>query len=175
MAAGMSRFNPDATWKKRNEAGAARSSAAALARPCRSPVQAQQASTTAATAESIRKEVEVDKRGLVERYMHLTPEELKKFRPVYEEYQKRLAPIRQKQNRAVLDYIESEDSMTDANAEAHRQGPPRDRRRGTTAAREDAQAGPLDPAREEGGALPADREQAARHQPLRHGRAHAVR
>jgi len=89
---------------------------AALAASLPIAVQAQQASTTAATAESIRKEVEVDKRGLVERYMHLTPEELKKFRPIYEDYQKRLAPIRQKQNRAVLDYIESEDSMTDANA-----------------------------------------------------------
>jgi len=77
---------------------------------------AQQADGTPHTAESVRQAVATDKRGLVEKNMHLTPEEAKRFRPIYDEYQRRLAPITAKQNRAVIDYIESEGSMTDANA-----------------------------------------------------------
>src|SRR3954470_7426673 len=83
--------------------------------PARAQSQAP-AAPAPATAESVRKDVETDKRGLVERYMHLTPEEAKRFGPIYEEYQRKLAPIRQRQNRAVLDYVHSEESMTDANA-----------------------------------------------------------
>ena len=77
---------------------------------------AQQADGTPHTAESVRQAVATDKRGLVEKNMHLTPEEAKRFRPIYDEYQRKLGPITQKQNRAILDYIESENSMTDANA-----------------------------------------------------------
>jgi Spy/CpxP family protein refolding chaperone len=83
---------------------------------CAMGASAQQADGTPHTAESVRQAVAADKRGLVEKNMRLTPEELKRFRPVYEEYQRRLAPITAKQNRAVIDFIESEDSMTDANA-----------------------------------------------------------
>jgi Spy/CpxP family protein refolding chaperone len=67
------------------------------------------------TAETLRQAVQTDKRGLVERNMNLTPEEAKKFWPLYDAYQSKLDPIHQRYNRAVLDYI-NVDTMTDANA-----------------------------------------------------------
>ena len=48
--------------------------------------------------------------------MKLTPEEAKKFWPIYDDYQRDLDKISQRQNRVVLDYVNTEDSMTDANA-----------------------------------------------------------
>lgn len=68
------------------------------------------------TVDSVRQAIRADKRALVEKNMQLTPEEAKKFWPVYDEYQKELDKIVQKQNRAVLDYVNTEASMTDANA-----------------------------------------------------------
>jgi len=68
------------------------------------------------TPESVRQAVQADKRGLVERNMQLTPEEAKKFWPIYDVYQENLEPIVRRQNRAVMDYINAESSMTDANA-----------------------------------------------------------
>jgi Spy/CpxP family protein refolding chaperone len=78
--------------------------------------QAQQAASAAASAEGVRQAVQADKRGLVERNMRLTAEEAKRFWPVYDDYQRRLDRIIQRQNRALLDYINAEESMTDANA-----------------------------------------------------------
>jgi Spy/CpxP family protein refolding chaperone len=57
-----------------------------------------------------------DKRGLVERNMQLTPEEAKKFWPLYDAYQTELDKIVKRQNRAVIDYVAQESTMTDANA-----------------------------------------------------------
>jgi Spy/CpxP family protein refolding chaperone len=57
-----------------------------------------------------------DKRGLVERNMQLTPEEAKKFWPLYDAYQTELDKITKRQNRAVIDYVATESTMTDANA-----------------------------------------------------------
>jgi hypothetical protein len=48
--------------------------------------------------------------------MQLTAEEAKKFWPLYDEYQMKLDRIVQRQNRALLDYISAEATMTDANA-----------------------------------------------------------
>jgi Spy/CpxP family protein refolding chaperone len=70
----------------------------------------------APNVEAIRQAAATDKRGLVERNMQLTPEEAAKFWPFYDEYQRDLDRIIQRQNRAVLDYVNSEASMTDANA-----------------------------------------------------------
>ena len=75
-----------------------------------------QAPSAPATMDAIRQAVGADKRALVEKNMQLTPEEAKKFWPIYDEYQKELEKIVQKQNRAVLDYVNAENSMTDANA-----------------------------------------------------------
>ena len=74
------------------------------------------AAPAAPTADAVRKAAASDKRGLVERNMQLTPEEAKKFWPIYDEHQKELDKISQRYNRAVLDYINGESSMTDANA-----------------------------------------------------------
>ncbi len=68
------------------------------------------------TPDSVREAVQTDKRALVERNMQLTPEEAKKFWPLYDAYQENLAPIVRRQNRAVMDSINAESSMTDANA-----------------------------------------------------------
>ncbi|HXZ48778.1 MAG TPA: hypothetical protein VEG27_07135 [Usitatibacter sp.] len=73
-------------------------------------------SPAAADTEAIRQAAQADKRGLVERNMQLTPEEAKRFWPIYEDYQRRLEPIARRQNRAIQDYLAAESSMTDANA-----------------------------------------------------------
>jgi hypothetical protein len=67
-------------------------------------------------ADAVRDAVRTDKRGLVEKNMQLSAKEAKVFWPLYDDYQRKLDRIVQRQNRAVLDYINAEDSMTDANA-----------------------------------------------------------
>ena len=78
--------------------------------------QAPAAAPSAQTVDSVRQAVRADKRAVVEKNMQLTPEEAKKFWPIYDAYQKELDKIHQKQTRAALDFINSESSMTDANA-----------------------------------------------------------
>lgn len=68
------------------------------------------------TPDSVRQAVRSDKRGLVERNMQLTGTEAARFWPLYDEYQEKLDKIVDRQNRAVLDYINAESTMTDANA-----------------------------------------------------------
>ena len=68
------------------------------------------------TVESVRKAARADKRGLVEKNMQLTGDEAKQFWPLYDEYQEKLDKIVDRQNRAVLDYVNAESTMTDANA-----------------------------------------------------------
>ena len=75
-----------------------------------------QGAAAPATADSVRQAVQSDRRGLVEKYMKLSGDEAKRFWPIYEDHQRRLDRIVQRQNRAVLDYINTEDSMTNANA-----------------------------------------------------------
>jgi len=64
--------------------------------------------------DSIRQAAAADKRGLVEKNMDLSPEEAKRFWPLYDEYQRDLDKVVQRQNRVVLDYVKSESSMNDA-------------------------------------------------------------
>ena len=71
---------------------------------------------SANTVESVRQSARTDKRGLVERNMQLSAEEAKVFWPLYDAYQKDLDRIVQRQNRALLDYINTESSLTDGNA-----------------------------------------------------------
>jgi hypothetical protein len=80
------------------------------------PAGAQAQPAAANTAETVRKAVQGDKRGLVERNMQLTADEAKRFWPIYDDYQQRLGPIVQRQNRAILDYVNAGESITDANA-----------------------------------------------------------
>ena len=70
----------------------------------------------AQAVDAVRQSARTDKRALVERNLPLTPAEAKRFWPVYESYQADLDKIIKRQNRAVLDYVNSESAMTDANA-----------------------------------------------------------
>jgi len=105
------------------EEGAVRTliAAAAFAAGCAAltaiDVAAQAPAPGANTVDSVRQAARTDRRGLVDRNMQLTPDEAKKFWPVYDAYQKDLDRIIQRQNRALLDYINAESSMTDANAQ----------------------------------------------------------
>ncbi len=65
---------------------------------------------------AVREAARADKRGLVDKNMQLTAKEAKKFWPLYDDYQRKLDRIMQRQNRAILDYINAEATMTDANA-----------------------------------------------------------
>ncbi len=80
-------------------------------------VSAQAPAQAANTVDSVRQAARSDRRGLVERNMQLAPDQAKKFWPVYDAYQKDLDRIIQRQNRALLDYINAESGMTDANAQ----------------------------------------------------------
>ena len=57
-----------------------------------------------------------DKRGLVEKNLQLTPEEAKKFWPIYDAYQADLDKVVKRQNRAVIDYVNAGESLNDATA-----------------------------------------------------------
>jgi len=71
---------------------------------------------TPAAVDAIRQAAKDDRRGLVEKNMQLTEAEAKKFWPIYDAYARDLEAISKRQNRAVLDYVNQESSMTDANA-----------------------------------------------------------
>jgi hypothetical protein len=66
--------------------------------------------------DKLRQDLRTDKRGVVERNMQLTAEEAAKFWPIYDEYQRDIDRIAQRQNRAIIDYINTEHAMTDENA-----------------------------------------------------------
>jgi hypothetical protein len=68
------------------------------------------------TADTVRQAMRTDKRGLVEKNMQLTADEAKRFWPLYDEYQEKLDRIVDRQNRAVLDYVNAESTMSDAYA-----------------------------------------------------------
>jgi excinuclease UvrABC ATPase subunit len=60
--------------------------------------------------------IQSDKKGLVEKSMNLTPDEARKFWPLYEKFQRELAAPQKEYTRAVMDYVAAEKTMTDANA-----------------------------------------------------------
>jgi hypothetical protein len=70
----------------------------------------------ASAVDTVRQAARIDKRTLVEKNMQLTADEAKRFWPLYEDYQRKLDVIVQRQNHAFLDYIGSEAAMTNANA-----------------------------------------------------------
>ena len=80
------------------------------------PAPAPAAAAAQPTADSVRQAVKADRRGVVEKYMQLTPEEAKRFWPVYDKYIGELDKITARQNRVVLDYVNTESSMSDGNA-----------------------------------------------------------
>jgi hypothetical protein len=60
--------------------------------------------------------IQADKKAIVAKSMDLTADEAKKFWPLYEQFERELAVPQSSYTRAVLDYIASEGSLTDANA-----------------------------------------------------------
>jgi Spy/CpxP family protein refolding chaperone len=84
--------------------------------PARPPAAPPPERGSAAAIDAVRQAARDDRRGVVERNLQLTPDEAKKFWPVYDGYSKELDAIVKRQNRAVLDYVNAESSLTDANA-----------------------------------------------------------
>jgi Spy/CpxP family protein refolding chaperone len=80
------------------------------------PAMAQgQAAPQLTSAEWLAK-IQADKKGIVAKSMDLTPDEAKKFWPLYDEFQRELAVPQSAYTRAVLDYVSADGKLTDANA-----------------------------------------------------------
>jgi len=69
-----------------------------------------------AAVAAFRDAVKADKRAVVAKNMELTEAEAKKFWPLYDAYQKDLDKSLQRQNRAIVEYVNQASSMTDTNA-----------------------------------------------------------
>jgi len=68
------------------------------------------------TSAELLARVQSDKKGLVAKSMSLTPEEEKKFWPLYDTFQRELEVPQRAATRALLDYIAAGHTLTDANA-----------------------------------------------------------
>jgi Spy/CpxP family protein refolding chaperone len=91
--------------------------AAALAAPVIAPPAAAQDKAAALTSEQWMQKIQSDRTGLVMRSLELTPAESKAFTPLYEKFQKELAPSRREQGRAILDFVNADGKLSDANAQ----------------------------------------------------------
>jgi hypothetical protein len=80
------------------------------------PVAAQDKAAQQLTSAEWLARIQADKKGIVAKSMDLTPEEAKKFWPLYDAFQRELAVPQNAYTRVVLDYIAAEHSLTDANA-----------------------------------------------------------
>ena len=69
------------------------------------------------TSEQWMQRIQSDRAGIVMRSMDLTPEQAKAFTPLYAKFQKELAPSRQQIGRAILDYVNADGKLSDANAQ----------------------------------------------------------
>ena len=70
----------------------------------------------ATSMDTLRQQVKTDERGLVARSLELTATEAKQFWPLYDRYHRDLDRVIGRQNRAIIDYIQAESTMTNANA-----------------------------------------------------------
>lgn len=70
----------------------------------------------AASQQAIRDQLRTDRKVVIDHNVGLSDTEAKKFWPVYDSFQRELAPIQSRFNRAMLDYIQAESNMTNANA-----------------------------------------------------------
>jgi len=80
------------------------------------PAAAQDKAATQLTSAEWLARIQSDKKGIVAKSMDLTPEEAKKFWPLYDAFQRELAVPQSAITRTVVDYVAAEQSMTDANA-----------------------------------------------------------
>ena len=88
----------------------------ALALAIGGPVAAQDKAPAQLTSAEWLARIQADKKGIIAKSMDLTPDEAKKFWPLYEQFERELAVPQASLNRAVLDYIAAEGTLTDANA-----------------------------------------------------------
>ena len=88
----------------------------ALALTIGGPAAAQDKAAAQLTSAEWLAKIQADKKGVVAKSMDLTPNEAKKFWPLYEQFERELAVPQASLNRAVLDYIAAEGTLTDANA-----------------------------------------------------------
>lgn len=79
------------------------------------PALAQEKAAELTSAEWLAR-IQSDKKGIVAKSMDLTPEEAKKFWPLYATFQRELEVPQRVHTRALLDYIAAERSLSDANA-----------------------------------------------------------
>ena len=79
-------------------------------------VSAQEKRAAEPTPSEWRVKIQADKKGIVERAMKLTPEQAKKFWPLYDTFQQELEKPRREYSRAVIDYVSSGDTLSDAGA-----------------------------------------------------------
>jgi Spy/CpxP family protein refolding chaperone len=79
-------------------------------------VSAQEKRATEPTPAEWRAKIQADKKGIVERAMKLTPEQAKKFWPLYDSFQQELEKPRREYSRAVIDYVSAGDALNDATA-----------------------------------------------------------
>lgn len=77
---------------------------------------AQEKKPVEPTPSEWRSKIQADRKGMVERAMKMTPEQSKKFWPLYESFQQELEQPRREYTRAVLDYVAAGDTLTDASA-----------------------------------------------------------
>ena len=82
-----------------------------------SPAAAQDKAPGAMTSEQWMQRIQSDRTAIVMRSMDLTPEETKAFTPLYEKFQKELGPSRKQLGRAILDFVNADAKLTDANAQ----------------------------------------------------------
>jgi Spy/CpxP family protein refolding chaperone len=88
-----------------------------LALTVATPAIAQDKPTAAQlTSAELLARIQSDKKGIVAKSMNLTPEEEKKFWPLYETFQRELQVPQKAHTRALLDFIAAERALTDANA-----------------------------------------------------------
>jgi Spy/CpxP family protein refolding chaperone len=80
------------------------------------PAMAQDKAAPQLTSAEWLAKIQADKKGIVAKTMELTPDEAKKFWPLYEQFERELAVPQSSYTRAVLDYIAAEGNLTDANA-----------------------------------------------------------
>jgi len=83
---------------------------------CALAQQGKPAQADGSGMDALRAELRRDPHALYERTLSLSEREAKAFWPLHERYQRDLEPIARRHNRAIVDYIESEDRMTEPNA-----------------------------------------------------------
>jgi Spy/CpxP family protein refolding chaperone len=86
-----------------------------LALSLATPASAQDKVASLTSAEWLVK-IQTDKKGIVAKSMILTAEEEKKFWPLFDQFQRELAPVQSSYTRAVLDFVAAGGTVTDANA-----------------------------------------------------------